>query len=289
MGASESLRWPITCIGVGAGLAAIGCVVELVEDQNVDTISQSISLPGLLTIVVGLVLVATGYSRVLRRTYGIACRTSISIGVGVGVATFLGSLWWQLTYGFSAVLEAVSVGLLLFGGAALVQIGCRFAMTPYPDLPARNPRLPGNANQRPYLLRSSSRIAVATCLLVAAVILLGAMAPNIGWLNNQVLGDPEYQVLAIEIVGSAAWWLGTGYSGVIDNLSPRRAQWTELGGIGAGIAFVIGGYVLWRGWSLYPELGEVILVLLTITGLGLCLLSAASLRRRRERNSGSAH
>jgi hypothetical protein len=289
MGASRGLGWPFVRLGAGAALVAVGCAVEILEDQNVTTISQSISLPALLAIVVGLVLVATGYSRVLRRTDGTARRTAFGIGGAVGVATFLGSWWWLLTYGFSADLEAYSVGIILFGGAAVVQIGCRFATAPRLSPTVRDPQITGNATLAPLFSSSRVRVSVALALVGGALALLGEMALNIGWLNNQATTvDPVYQILAIEVMGPAAWWLATGYSGLIDNSSPRRARWVGLGGIGAGVAFVLGGYAWWSGWSLYPELGQVIFILLLVTGLGLCLFSASSLRRRPAPSSGIA-
>jgi hypothetical protein len=289
MGASRGLLWPIVRLGAGTALVALGCAVEIVEDQNVYTISQSISLPALLAIVVGLVLVATGYSRVLRCTYGATRRIAFGVGVAAGAATYLISWWWLLTYGFTAYLEASSVGLVLFGGAAMVQVGCRFATAPKLSFADRDAQIRGNARPSPLFLSSSARTAVAWALIGVAVVLLGEMALNLGWLNNQAATvDPAYQYLAIEVMGPAAWWLATGYSGLIDNLSPRPALWAGLGGIGAGAAFVLGGYAWWSGWSLYPELVQVIFILLTITGLGLCLFSASSLRRRTALPSGVA-
>jgi hypothetical protein len=266
---------------------ASGCAAEVVEDQDVYTISTSISLPAALGIVIGLALVVTGYSLVLRRTDGAARRAAFGVGVALGVVVFVGSWWWLLTYGLSAALEAYSAGIVLFGGAALVQVGGRFATAPRLSLATRYPLKLENAPPPPLFSSPGARLTVAIALVGGAVVLLGEMALNVGWLNNRATTvDPIYQIFAIGLMGPAAWWLATGYSGLIDNLSSRHAHWVGFAGIGVGVAFVLGGYGWWSGWSLYPELGQVIFILLTITGLGLCLFSASALRRRSARAPG---
>jgi hypothetical protein len=281
MGAPWVLRWPIVRLTAGATLVALGCAVEIVEDQNVTTISQSISLPGLLAIMVGLTLVATGYSGVLRRTEGAARGAAFGVGVAVGVAMFLTAWWWLFTYGVSADLEAYSVGTLIFGGAALVQVGGRFATVPTPIARVRITRIPQWTSQPPLFSSRAARIAVAVALVGGALVLLGETALNVGGINDQAATvSPVYQIFAIAALGPAAWWLATGYSGLVDNAAPGPARWLGFGGIVAGVAFILGGYAWWSGSSLHAEFGLFIFVLLILAGLGLCLFSASSLRRR---------
>jgi|HubBroStandDraft_1064217.scaffolds.fasta_scaffold164195_2 hypothetical protein len=280
MGAPWVLRWPIVRLAAGSTLVALGCAVEIVEDQNVTTISQSISLPGLLAIILGLTLVVTGYSRMLRHTQGAARGAAFGVGVAVGVALFLTSWWWLFTYGVSADLEAYSVGTLIFGGAALVQVGGRFATVPTPIARVRTTRIPQWTGQPPLFSSRAPRIAVAVALVGGALALLGETALNVGWINDQAATiSPVYQIFAVAALGPAAWWLATGYSGLIENVPPGPAGWLGFGGIGAGIAFILGGYAWWSGSSLYAEFGLLIFVLLILAGLGLFLFSASSLRR----------
>jgi hypothetical protein len=271
----------ILLLAAGAAIEAIGITVEFWQEQNVYTISQWVTLPTFLMMILGIPLISRGYARCVRNTGPTGKKYVIALGSLAGSLLLLGPLWWQLGVGLPSGdnfdLESYSALPLFFVGVSLLaQVT---ASSSFRRRDPNNRRAAGLGTVRPVVENPSGphtrRAWFSVPLLAMGVILLGATAGSAGWLEQQVLNvNTVYLVVAIETGGSGAWFLLVGYSGLTRNLGSQSRRVTRIVGMACGAALVIGGIFRW--WTtLWTDWVSVIgLVVFVISGAGVLILSA---------------
>ena len=250
-------------IVLGIVLCVVAVQIDIWEERDVYTITQTITLPAFALLILGCWLGVAGYRRILRGSTGWA--HAVALGAGFATSPTLGLLAydWQLAHGVYPYLLAYDAGILLFAGVAL-------AIVSVFEEPQMDSNAAGTLSETASHPRSFSRIAEAggTGMVVAAVCLYGEFAYSLSWLNTRIISvDPSYDLLALEVLGSAAILLGLGYRSVMGTWTRQRRAIGQFAGLVAGGALFASTFESLYPVSLYFELEFLMLNLLRVAGL----------------------
>lgn len=256
-------------IVLGIVLCVVAVQIDIWEEHDVYTITQTITLPAFALLILGCWLGIAGYRRILRGSTGWAHAVALGVGFATSPALWLLAYDWQLAHGVYPYLLAYDAGILLFAGVAL-------AIVSVFEEPRMDSNAAGTVLETAGRRRSFIRISEAggTGMVVAAVCLYAGFGYSLSWLNTRIISvDPSYDLLALEVLGSAAILLGLGYRSVIRTWTRERKAIGQFAGVVAGGTLFASTFESLYPVGLYFELEFLMLNLLRVAGL---LLVAAA-------------
>lgn len=271
----------LVLLAVGAAIEVVGAAAEIWQDQDVYTISSSITLPAFLGMIVGIPLISRGYGRVIRTVGGDAFTGLVTVGSVVGSALWIGAIWWQVTAGLPSGgnldLDSYAAAALLFVGTALLARGTAEVAGSGRERSAWSLRTlvegPGRERGRTALRPRSAAIAAGLAGVGGALLTVALV--TVGWVNQHAVSTNSlYLLIGTETGGSGAWFLLVGYFGLLRSLPNAPQRVARVLGIGAGAALVLGEGLSWELSAPSVDASFVAALAVVIAGAGLVLLSA---------------
>jgi len=261
-------------LGIGVVIEVVGTAIEVAQEQNVYTINPSITLPALAAMLVGVVLVAVGYRRLLGASGAGTARWLEIGGVGCGAILLASALDWQLEY---ALIPSGDLDLEVYLALPLFFVGVAVLTTAIGAVTAAPSTAEGLAEASANETRAARALGLGlpTAAVAAGAGVLATAALASGWLNTQAANiNSLYQLVALELALGGAWLLVSGASGLLARRTGPRLLGARRAGLLAGLVIVVaGGVSWWRTAPLVYALSEILLAGFLLAGVGLLFVS----------------
>lgn len=266
-----------------AAIVVVGTLIEIWQDRDVHTISQSITLPTYVAMVGSIPLLSRGYRRVARRPERASTVRRASVGSLAGLLLWVGAFWWQVSVGLpggdNLDLDSYAAAVVLFVGVAVLAQSVASLTRDAMPQPSSGPRTDGRAKESLTGPGASgcSRALLGVAWTVVGAALLAVTAATVGWVGRQLTHGPVlYLLVGTEIGGTGAWFLLVGYFAAARNMVAGRSRVVvRLSGLvcGAGLALV--GSLWWPAPVLSIGPRQVASIALLVSGIGLLGVSVA--------------